>query len=349
MSKSNQEALNIAKYISSFLFEYAPSLLTSSENTLRSYEIALTLYIGFLEDFCSIKASEFSKSCFEQNMIEEWIKWLSTDRRCSPETCNNRLSSIRTFIRYLASRDVKYYYLNNEAENVMPLKTTKKKINGLTRNAVSAILTEPDQHTKTGIRDLTFLTVLYGTAARLDEILSIKINRIQFDSPKPYVNIVGKGDKVRTLYLPPKAIAHLTQYIRIFHGENPDPDAYLFYSRNSGVKSKMSQGAIRKMLKKYAASAHEKCSGVPLDLHAHQFRHAKATHWLEDGINIVQISFLLGHEQLNTTMRYLDITTEQEIAALSTLEEERHKHIKPKWNPEKDSLSAICSLKKLKR
>ena len=84
------------------------------------------------------------------------------------------------------------------------------------------------------------------------------------------------------------------------------------------------------MLKKYAVTAHEKCSDVPLDLHAHQFRHAKATHWLEDGVNIVQISFLLGHEQLDTTMRYLDITTEQEIAALSTLEEERHKNIRPK-------------------
>lgn len=348
MSRTNQEALTIAKYISSFLCEYAPSLLTNSENTLRGYEIALTLYIGFLEDFCQIKATEFSKSCFEQKMIEEWIKWLSTERRCSPETCNNRLSSIRTFIKYLASRDVKYYYLNSEAKSVMPLKATKKKINGLTRKAVSAILTEPDQHTKIGIRDLTFLTVLYGTAARLDEILSIKNNHLHLDFPKPYVNITGKGDKVRTLYLPPKAIAHLRHYIHIFHGENPDPDAYVFYSRNSGVKSKISQGAIRKMLKKYAIAAHDKCSDVPLNLHAHQFRHAKATHWLEDGINIVQISFLLGHKQLNTTMRYLDITTEQEIAALSTLEEERHKRIKPKWNPEKDSLSAICNLKKLK-
>ncbi len=348
MSRSDQEALTIARYISSFLCEYAPSLLTNSENTMRGYEIALTLYIGFLEDFCNIKPSEFSKSCFEQKKIEEWIKWLSTERRCSPETCNNRLSSIRTFIRYLASRDAKYYYLNSEATNVLPLKTTKKKINGLTRNAVSAILAEPDQHTKTGIRDLTFLTILYGTAARLDEILSIKNERLMLDSKKPYVNIVGKGDKARTLYLPPKAIAHLRQYIHIFHGEDPDPDAYLFYSRNSGVKSKMSQGAIRKMLKKYAISAHEKCSDVPLDLHAHQFRHAKATHWLEDGINIIQISFLLGHEQLNTTMRYLDITIEQEIAALSTLEEERHKYIKPKWNPQKDSLSAMCNLKKLK-
>ena len=43
---------------------------------------------------------------------------------------------------------------------------------------------------------------------------------------------------------------------------------------------------------------------------APHLRHAKATHWLEDGMNIIQISFLLGHASLDTTMRYLDITTD---------------------------------------
>lgn len=349
MSKSSQEAVDIAKYISSFLCDYAPSQLTNSEHTLHGYETALTLYIGYLEDFCGIRPSSFSKKCFEQAIIEGWLAWLSSERECSPETCNSRLSSLRVFIKYLASREVKYLYLKSGADNVPLRKTTKKKVNGLTRDAVTAILAQPDQHTKTGVRDLTFLTALYGTAARIDEMLSIKIGSLHLDAAKPYVNIVGKGDKIRTLYLPPKAVAHLRQYIRIFHGLNPAPDSYVFYSRNTGPDGKMSQAAIRKMLKKYAVTAHEKCSDVPLDLHAHQFRHAKATHWLEDGINIVQISFLLGHEQLNTTMRYLDITTEQEVAALSTLEEERHKNIKPKWNSGKDSLSAMCSLRKLKK
>ncbi len=349
MSKSNQEAVDIAKYISSFLCDYAPSQLTNSKHTLRSYEIALTLYIGYLEEQHCINTSSFSKQCFEQTMIEEWLKWLSSERGCSPETCNVRLSSLRTFIKYLASREAKYLYLRSDSDNVLPRKIIKKKYRGLTRDAVAAVLAEPDQHTKTGIRDLTFLTVLYGTAARIDEVLSMKISCLYLESAKPYVNIVGKGNKVRTLYLPPKAAAHLRQYIHIFHGVNPAPDAYVFYSRNSGSECKMSQAAIRKMLKKYAVSAHDKCPDVPLNLHAHQFRHAKATHWLEDGINIVQISFLLGHEQLDTTMRYLDITTEQEMAAFSTLEEERHKSIKPKWNPENDSLASICSLRKLKK
>lgn len=213
MSKSNQEAVAIAKYISSFLCDYAPLQLTNSENTIHSYEVALTLYIGYLEDSRGIGTSGFSKRCFEQAMIEDWLEWLSLERGCSPETCNNRLSSLRTFIKYLASREAKYLYLKSEADNVPLRKTTKKKVNGLTRNAVAAILTEPDQRTKTGVRDLTFLTVLYGTAARIDEVLSMKIGSLRLDFAKPYANVVGKGDKVRTLYLPPRAAAHLKQYI----------------------------------------------------------------------------------------------------------------------------------------
>ena len=77
--------------------------------------------------------------------------------------------------------------------------------------------------------------------------------------------------------------------------------------------------AVSKRLKKYATEANFLCPDVPCNLHVHQLRHAKASHWLEDGINVVQISFLLGHEQLKTTMVYMDVTTEHDINALTAL------------------------------
>lgn len=208
-------------------------------------------------------------------------------------------------------------------------------------------MAEPDTTHKTGIRDLALMVVLYATAARIDEILSIRISDLKLDAEHPYAVILGKGEKVRTLYLLQKAVAHIRLYMKAFHGANPDPQAFLFYSRNKGICEKLSQAAVRKMMKKYADACHKKCEDVPLELHAHQFRHAKASHWLEDGMNIVQISFLLGHAQLETTMIYPDITTEQEAAALATLEDESDRNAVPKWNPDTDSLSAICGLKKL--
>ena len=62
-------------------------------------------------------------------------------------------------------------------------------------------------------------------------------------------------------------------------------------------------------------------------------------------MNVVQISFLLGHEQLQTTMVYLDITTEEKAKALATLENENDKKVSPKWRRDDGSLVDFCGLK----
>ncbi|MDY5861745.1 MAG: integrase, partial [Agathobacter sp.] len=65
---------------------------------------------------------------------------------------------------------------------------------------------------------------------------------------------------------------------------------------------------------------------------------------LEDGMNIVQISLLLGHEHLQTTMVYLDITNDEKAAALATLDDETCKKIIPKWKNTDGSLLNLCGL-----
>lgn len=169
-------------------------------------------------------------------------------------------------------------------------------------------------------------------------------NRVAaFSREKTYVNVIGKGIKIRTLYLLPKTVAHIEKYLYEFHGESPEQKAYLFYSRTTGIYGKMSQPAVDKFLKKYIRKCCECCPDIPLNLHAHMFRHAKASHWLEDGINIVQISFLLGHENLQTTMAYLNISTKTLSEALATLEEEKDKAVIPKWKNADGSLIDFCS------
>lgn len=348
MNKKMSEATEISKCISDFLRNYAPLQLSASSHTVRSYETAISLYIAFLESEKSVKPSGFSKECFEKNLIEEWLLWLAKERKSSPETCNNRLASLRTFLKYLGDKNVSYLYLVNDASTVKARKTKKKKICGLSRDAVQALLQEPSPDSITGLRDLTFMVLLYATAARLDEILSLRIRDLHLGDQKPYIVLNGKRNKVRTIYLLPKAVAHLSQYLKRYHDSSPEADVYVFYSRIAGKHEKMTQPAITKMLKKYAATAHEKCQDVPLDLHAHQFRHAKASHWLEDGLNIVQISYLLGHANLETTMVYLDITLEQKNAAMATLLDENDKKVKAKWKRSGNPLADFCGVRSVK-
>jgi len=349
MKQSNEEAYKIAYYIHNWLNEYVPSLKSSSPHTVKSYSDTLSLFINFLESDKKIAPAVLCSKCFSRNFIEEWILWLKNKRSNSPETCNNRLASMRAFLMYLGDRDVSFLYLSQEASLIPRQKVLKRKITGMSKKAVKALMSIPDTSTRTGRRDLVLLIVMYSTAARIDEILSMKIKHLHLETDKPNVIVIGKGSKIRTLYLLPKAVAHLKKYLKEFHSERPNPESYIFYSRNTGVAGKMSPEAVNKQLKKYAVSAYAFCDEVPVNLHAHQFRHAKASHWLEDGMNIVQISFLLGHSNIQTTMTYLDITTEQEAKALATLEDEDKKNISKKWKSNMSSLAAFCGLNEIKK
>jgi len=349
MKKATNESVIIARHINGFLNEYVPSQKSHSSHTLKSYQYALSLYIGFLETEKGISSERLCGGCFSRTIIEEWLQWLMELRGCSPETCNNRLASLRAFLKYLGSREILLLYLSEDATRIPRKKEVRKKIKGMSKKAVRVLLSVPDLSTKAGRRDLSLMIIIYSTAARIDEILSLKIEQLHLDAQKPNATIIGKGSKIRTLYLLPKAVAHLKKYLKEFHGNTPNPEAYVFYSRNTGLHGKMSQTAVNKQLKKHARSAHKICDEVSRDLHVHQLRHAKASHWLEDGINIVQISFLLGHEQLQTTMVYVDITIDQELKALATLEDENDKKISKKWKNTKGGLAEFCGVKPVRK
>jgi site-specific recombinase XerD len=331
LKKAIIESVMIARHINGFLNEYVPSQKSSSSHTLKSYRYALALYISFLDTEKKISAESLCGRCFDRVVIEEWLKWLIDKRGASPETSNNRLASLRAFLKYLGSREILLLHLYEDATRIPRKRQVRRKVKGMSKKAVQALLSVSDLSTKAGRRDLTLMITIYSTAARIDEILSLKIEQLHLDGQKPSVTIIGKGGKIRTMYLLPRAVSHLKKYIKEFHGNTPDPKAYVFYSRNTGPLGKMSQTAVNKQLKKHAKAAYEMCDEVPLGIHAHQLRHARASHWLEDGMNIVQISFLLGHEQLQTTMVYLDITIEQELKALQTLEDENDKKVSKKW------------------
>lgn len=83
------------------------------------------------------------------------------------------------------------------------------------------------------------MILIYSTAARMDEILDMKVGQLHLGIKKPYANVIGKGNKIRTLYLLPQTVAHIEKYLIEFHGESPVQNAYLFYSRNKGIHGKM--------------------------------------------------------------------------------------------------------------
>lgn len=330
--RGNGDAALVARRVREFLDEYAPQFLTTSDHTLKAYRDALTLYFAFLQAQ-GVRPATLGRGHLERPWIERWVVWLKEVRGNSSDTCNNRLASLRRFLEYLGSRDVDMRYLHLESRQVKRQKSAKTKVCGMSEEAVEALLAAPDTTTAIGRRDLTFMMVMYATGARLDEVRSLTAGQVHLDAPRPYVNLLGKGGKARTGYLLPRACRVVRAYMREALGPHPDAGMLLFPSRVGG--GKMSEPAWDKRIKAYAAIAHEGCPDVPIRAHAHQLRHAAASHWLDAGMSVVEVQHMLGHEQLSTTMRYLDVQMQQKSKAMAVLESEDDRKKTKKWrNPD---------------
>jgi site-specific recombinase XerD len=343
---NNHQGTKIIRLVGTWINDYLPDRNVVSDKTVTNYETAMSLFLDFLEQKKHITVGTLSPQCFATVNIEDWLDWLSKTRKCGSNTCNNRLSALRSFLKYVARTDKSFAYLYADAQTIPLRKVANKPVKGISRNGLKAFFSVFTQSTNTGKKYLTLFTLMYNCGLRLDEILSIRIKNLRLEAPHPSVTVMGKGSKIRTLTILPKTKAMLEAYMRVFHKGQANELSYLFYSRNLGPTGKCSQMAVSKQLKLHAAKAHELCADVPPNFHCHQLRHACASHLLENGLNVVQLSRFLGHRNLSTTMVYIDVNLAMKQAALEKMDDDSTKGIKKKWK-NSDSLSKACGIRKL--
>jgi site-specific recombinase XerD len=320
--KINKETRNLIGHINNWLKVYLPQTRGYGSKTIESYETGVSLFIDFLESEKNIKVNEFNNTCFSREIIEDWMRWLSTKRNNSKRTRDHRLAIIKSLLEFLKSKDrnlVGNYLDVNEIKSISHGRG--KKVEGICKEAMKALFAAIDCTTRTGKRDYALFTFMYDTGCRIGEELNIKIKDLYLDVKNPYVAVNGKGNKMRPLLLSEKTVHTIRLYIKMFFGNYPNPDGYLFYSNHGGIFKQMSEDAINDRLYIISEKANRNCSKVPLHMHCHQLRHSAASHWLQDGVNIAQISRYLGHESLETTRIYLGISREELEQALSKRED----------------------------
>ena len=146
------------------------------------------------------------------------------------------------------------------------------------------------------LRDRVILEFLLSTGCRISEVCAL--NRDDIDFLAMECVVTGKGNKQRIVYLNAVATMLLKRYLSQRHDENPA----LFVGKGA---ERLLPGGVRVMLKKL-----EDRSGVT-NVHPHRFRRTLATHLIARGMAIQECAAILGHEKLDTSMRYvyLDKTT----------------------------------------
>ena len=320
--KTNKETRNLINHINNWLNIYLPQTCGYSSKTVESYETGLSLFMEFLESEKNIKVNEFNNTCFNRDVIEDWLTCLSGKRNNGKRTRDHRLAIIKSLLAYLKSKDrnlVGNYLDANEIRSISHGRG--KKVEGICKEAMKALFAAMDCTTRAGKRDYALFTLMYDTGCRIGEELNIKFKDLYLDVKNPYVTVNGKGGKIRPLILSEKTVQIIRLYIKIFFGHYPNPEGYLFYSNHGGIYKQMSEDAVNDRLYILSEKANRSCSQVPLHMHCHQIRHSAASHWLQDGINIAQISRYLGHESLETTRIYLGISREELEQALAKRED----------------------------
>ena len=218
------------------------------------------------------------------------------------------MTAIKSFLKYASDEDFElktYYY---DICSIKGQKVTKKPIEYLENEATKAILGAYDNDTKAHIRNKVLLIVMYDTGARVQEISDMKVSSLHLNEKKPFVTIIGKGNKLRNVPLTDKTVAHLKKYLEKFHRDT-SRDEYLFYSMLDNKPHQLSTDSISLILKKAADIAREKCDKVPDNVHCHLFRKTKAMDLYKNGVPLPFIMQLLGHESMSTTSGFYAFAT----------------------------------------
>lgn len=178
----------------------------------------------------------------------------------------------------------------------------------LSRQEVWAMLTSARL-----LKHRILIGLLYGCGLRCLEVRNLRLRDLDFDRRLLHV-VQSKGNKDR--YVP--LSVHLIRGIQTYVAAEK-PEDYLFGSQpaeststtlstgasttlSTGPDSRYSQRGVQWAVKTVARQA-----GIRKEVHTHMLRHSYATHLLEDGVNILAVQKLLGHERIETTLEYLHI------------------------------------------
>jgi len=324
-----------------YLNEYMPKRLSRSPDTIESYTDSLTIFRHFITDkhgrsLKSFKFNECTRDCIFE--FRDYLK----EKGNAPSTINLRVAAVRSYLAYAADDNISLQSLVLQISSIPPLKVPKKEKEIVSDDAFGAMLAAtPDS--RIGVRDLTFMTLLYDSAVRLNELLSLKLKDLNLDGEYPCILLHGKGNKERRAVIDKKTAEHIHNYMSIFH-KDPSPDDYLFYTTIKGIAGKMSHGNGERILNKYAEKARDAGFELPDTIYPHMLRRKKATALYQNGVPLEMISTLLGHSQIQTTKIYARPSMKQMQDAMSKVESPTADE-KPLWLDDEDILARLAGLR----
>lgn len=265
------EIISNGKYLS--LFIAAKQVEGCSNRTLHYYDVMLK---GFLETI------QKSICLIETEDIRLFLAHYENTRNVSKVTLDNMRRIISSFFSWL---EEELYIIKSPARRIHKIRTGK---------VVKSVFSDEDMEKIraqcTTYRDEAMVNLLVSTGMRVGEL--VQLNRGDIDFEKRECIVLGKGNKERVVYFDARTKLTLMSYLE----SRIDDSQALFISLNR-KQTRLSIGAVEHRLRQMGIK-------IGIDIHPHKFRRTLATKAIDKGMPIEQVQVLLGHAQIETTLRY---------------------------------------------
>ena len=287
--------MEMNNYLSEFIMFYCKD----SKETASNYRRVAKEFCMFTMEQRGWSMDELVSNTNKRDILM-YIQELE-GRGLSPHSINFYISAVSTFFKYLIEFD--YRDKTNPCDTVQRISTqgVEQKQEYLTEdeytNLLQAIRIKTNKARKfefTSARDTLLVTLNLTVGLRCSEALNLTVEQFNSD----IISIIGKGGKLRKFKVTDEIRIRFNEYMEVRdQAFNDGEDSELLFVSVTGKELHVKD--INKNLKKYC----ERC-GIDKDITSHCLRRSCATHYLQEGIPVAQVSRLLGHSNPQTTMRY---------------------------------------------
>ena len=263
-----------------------------SEYTSLNYKLDIEAYL----DYCKENSIDYKNISYKQ--ARSYINYLYDEKEDKSSTISRKISCIRSYYKYLAN-----YGIENYSFYLLKLPKKGKRLpKFLEYNELEELFDVPNTSTPLGQRDRLIIELLYASGIRVGELVSIKLEDINFSNKT--IKILGKGNKERIAYFNDVTKKYLDIYI---NGGRIKLDVkgsdYLLLNYKGGViTTRGVELVLDKIIKKTSLNKH---------LTPHMLRHSFATHLLNEGCDLLSVQELLGHARLSDTNIYTHVTNDR--------------------------------------
>lgn len=305
---------DMAMLLKDFFETYLPKERGVSNHTIRSYSATFQSLYAFFKDNKGIRANKLFVKDLSRRSINDYLNWLEMEKGNKVPTRNSRLTSVKAFCHYAQYKDFKNLARWQDILSIKSKKADMPYMSFLTQEGMKTLLSEVPTDTIQGRRHLAILAFLYDTGARANELISFSAHNLNLTKPY-HVILSGKGRKKRIVPIHEKLVLILKTYMKDANIELNNISKQPLFVNAHGRK--LISAGLTHIIMMYADKVRENFPALmPERLSPHSFRHSKAPHLLQAGMNIIYVRDFLGHSSVKTTETYVRMDSEQKRKAL---------------------------------